>query len=148
MATERLQKVLAAAGLCSRRRAEDLLRAGRIQVNGAPAGLGDRADPDRDRICLDGHPIAAAAVPVVVLLNKPTGVVCSCHDPEGRPTVLDLLPTALASGQGVHPVGRLDVESRGALLPTNDRSLTLRHTHPRYQSSNTHPVRAAGAPIH
>ena len=79
MATERLQKVLAAAGLCSRRRAEDLLRAGRIQVNGAPAGLGDRADPERDRICLDGQPIAAAAPPVVVLLNKPTGAVSYTH---------------------------------------------------------------------
>ncbi|MCP9831909.1 rRNA pseudouridine synthase [Synechococcus sp. HJ21-Hayes] len=146
MATERLQKVLAAAGLCSRRRAEDLLRAGRIQVNGAPAGLGDRADPDRDRICLDGHPIAAAAVPVVVLLNKPTGVVCSCHDPEGRPTVLDLLPTDLARSQGVHPVGRLDFESRGALLLTNDGSLTLRLTHPRYQHSKTYRVWVEGDP--
>ncbi len=144
-AGERLQKLLAAAGVCSRRRAEELLRAGRVSVNGQRADLGDRAVPERDRVCVDGQPIEAAP-PAVLLLNKPAGVVSSCHDPDGRPTVLDLLPPELARGQGLHPVGRLDVESRGALLLSNDGDLTLRLTHPRYQHRKTYRVWVGGDP--
>ena len=140
MPEERLQKLIAAAGLGSRRKAETLLRAGRISVNGRVAQLGDRADPERDAISLDDRPLRPAAAPLVLLLNKPAGVVCSCSDPEGRPIVLDLLPPELALGQGLHPVGRLDTNSRGALLLSNNGSLTLQLTHPRFQHSKTYRV--------
>ncbi|MCH9713861.1 MAG: rRNA pseudouridine synthase [Cyanobacteria bacterium] len=146
MAAERLQKLIAATGLCSRRRAEDLLRAGRVRVNGQRASLGDRADPSRDAIAIDGQPLAAAAAPLLLLLNKPLGVLCSCGDPHGRPTVLDLLPAELQRGQGLHPVGRLDAESRGALLLTNQGELTLQLTHPRYGHTKTYRVWVAGQP--
>ncbi|MEB3276281.1 MAG: pseudouridine synthase [Cyanobacteriota bacterium] len=146
MAAERLQKLLAAAGVCSRRRAEELLRDRRVQINGCVAALGDRADPLCDRICVDGRDIAAAPPPLVLLLNKPPGVLCSCRDPQGRPTVLDLLPPALRQGQGLHPVGRLDRDSRGALLLSNAGALTLRLTHPRYGHRKTYRVWVAGRP--
>jgi pseudouridine synthase len=146
MAAERLQKLIAAAGLCSRRRAEELLRQGRVRVNGAIAGLGDRADPDQDAIAVDGRPLRAAAAPLLLLLNKPAGVVSSCHDPQGRPTVLDLLPPPLRLGQGLHPVGRLDADSRGALLLTNQGDLTLQLTHPRYGHRKTYRVWVTGQP--
>lgn len=144
MAAERLQKLLSAAGVCSRRRAEALLAEGRVAVNGRVACLGDRADPLRDRLSLDGRPLDCRPAPLVLLLNKPRGVVCSCGDPEGRPTVLDLLPRELSRGQGLHPVGRLDVASRGALLLTNLGALTLRLTHPRYGHRKTYRVRVRG----
>ena len=146
MAAERLQKLIAAAGLCSRRRAEELLRQGRVRVNGLPAGLGDRADPGQDAIVVDGRPLRAAAAPLLLLLNKPAGVVSSCRDPRGRPTVLDLLPPPLRQGQGLHPVGRLDADSRGALLLTNQGDLTLRLSHPRYGHRKTYRVWVAGQP--
>ena len=146
MPAERLQKLMAAAGLCSRRRAEELLRAGRVQRNGQVAQLGDRGDPERDEICVDGRPLQPAAAPLLLLVNKPAGVVSSCHDPEGRPIVLDLLPPELARGQGLHPVGRLDAASRGALLLSNDGDLTLRLTHPRFEHRKTYHVRVEGEP--
>jgi pseudouridine synthase len=146
MTAERLQKVLAGAGICSRRRAEELLRQGRILVNGETARLGDRADPSVDRVELDGRRIEPRRAPLTLLLHKPPGVICSCHDPGGRTTVLDLLPEALARGTGLHPVGRLDAESRGALLLTNDGSLTLRLTHPRYGHAKTYRVWVQGHP--
>lgn len=146
MPAERLQKLMAAAGLCSRRRAEELLRAGRVQRNGQVAQLGDRGDPERDEICVDGRPLQPAAAPLLLLVNKPAGVVSSCHDPEGRPIVLDLLPPELARGQGLHPVGRLDAASRGALLLSNDGDLTLRLTHPRFQHSKRYRVWVQGEP--
>ena len=142
----RLQKLIAAAGICSRRHAEALLQQGRVQVNGRTAQLGDRADPDTDDIRLDGEPLRPAAPPLVLLLNKPAGVVSSCHDPEGRPTVLDLLPPELARGQGLHPVGRLDAASRGALLLSNDGALTLRLTHPRFAHRKRYRVWVQGEP--
>jgi len=143
---QRLQKLIAAAGICSRRHAEDLLQAGRVQVNGRTAQLGDRADPNADEIRLDGQPLRPPAPPLVLLLNKPAGVVSSCRDPQGRPTVLDLLPPELAQGQGLHPVGRLDTASRGALLLSNDGALTLRLTHPRFQHSKRYRVWVQGEP--
>ncbi|MEN9541408.1 MAG: hypothetical protein RLZZ459_1499 [Cyanobacteriota bacterium] len=146
MAAERLQKLMAAAGLCSRRRAEELLRDGRVTINGRVARLGDRADPGCDAICLDGQPLRPPAAPLLLLLNKPTGVLSSCHDPAGRPIVLDLLPPDLARGRGLHPVGRLDAESRGALLLSNDGALTLRLTHPRYEHRKTYRVWVDGHP--
>jgi len=146
MAAERLQKLLSAAGLGSRRQAETWLAAGRVRVNGQPAQVGDRADPLVDRITVDGRPLQTRLGPLVLLLNKPTGVVCSCRDPEGRPTVLDLLPPAMRQGLGLHPVGRLDVASRGALLLSNDGALTLRLTHPRYGHQKTYRVWVRGRP--
>jgi pseudouridine synthase len=146
MPEERLQKLIAAAGLCSRRAAEELLRAGRVQLNGRVAELGEKADPLRDRIRVDGRPLQRRAEPLLLLLNKPMGVLCSCRDPRGRPTVLDLLPPELAEGQGLHPVGRLDADSRGALLLTNQGDLTLRLTHPRYGHPKTYRVWVEGEP--
>jgi pseudouridine synthase len=143
---ERLQKLIAQAGLCSRRRAEDLLRAGQVTVNGQPAQLGDRADPGRDLIRVGGRPLLAPPAPLLLLLNKPLGVLCSCRDPRGRPTVLDLLPPQLARGRGLHPVGRLDADSRGALLLSNQGDLTLRLSHPRYGHRKTYRVWVQGRP--
>jgi pseudouridine synthase len=146
MSADRLQKLIAAAGLCSRRGAEDLLRAGRVMVNGEMAHLGDRADPQRDAITIDHQLLRAPTSPLLLLLNKPAGVLCSCRDPRGRRTVLDLLPQHLRQGQGLHPVGRLDVDSRGALLLTNQGDLTLRLTHPRYGHRKTYRVWVQGRP--
>jgi pseudouridine synthase len=146
MPAERLQKLMAAAGLCSRRRAEELISAGRVRVNGAVAELGDRADPDADRVELDGQALPSRPAPILLLLNKPAGVLCTCHDPQGRPTVLDLLPRELAAHAGLHPVGRLDADSRGALLLTNDGALTLRLSHPRFAHTKTYRVQLAGQP--
>jgi pseudouridine synthase len=143
---ERLQKLIAATGLCSRRRAEELLRAGLVQVNGVPAALGDKASPLRDRIVVEGRPLAPTPEPLVLLVNKPRGVLCSCSDPQGRRTVLDLLPPELRQGWGLHPVGRLDFESRGALLLSNQGELTLRLTHPRYSHRKTYRVLVRGVP--
>lgn len=146
MAPERLQKLIAASGLCSRRHAELLLRDGLVRVNGQVASLGSQADPWRDHISVDGRPLAMPPPRLTLLLNKPPGVLCTCSDPRGRPTVLDLLPEAWRQGQGLHPVGRLDAESRGALLISNDGDLTLRLTHPRYGHRKTYRVWVEGHP--
>ena len=143
---QRLQKLMSAAGHCSRRQAEELLRQGRVEVNGRIAGLGDQADPDTDQICVDGTPLARVTAELVLLLNKPKGVISSCHDPQGRKTVLDLIPTDLR--RGLHPVGRLDSDSRGALLLSNQGDLTLRLTHPRYAHCKTYRVTVNGIPDH
>lgn len=142
----RIQKLLAAAGFCSRRRGEELLRAGRVAVNGRLAGPGDQADPDRDDIRIDGRPLRPPRRCLTLLLNKPPGVLSTCHDPQSRTTVLDLLPPQLRQGQGLHPVGRLDAASRGALLLSNDGALTLRLTHPRYGHRKTYRVWVRGRP--
>ena len=115
---------MAAAGLCSRRRGEDWLQAGRVTVDGRVASLGDQADPNSQLIEVDGVPLISVQEPRVFLLNKPVGVICSCRDPQGRATVLDCLPHQERSG--LHPVGRLDADSRGALLLTDQGELTLR----------------------
>ena len=146
LAAERLQKLMAAAGLCSRRQAETLLRQGLVQVNGALAQLGDRADPASDRISVRGQALAARPEPMLLLVNKPVGVLCSCRDPRGRPTVLELLPAELRQGRGLHPVGRLDADSRGALLLSNQGDLTLRLSHPRYGHRKTYRVWVEGRP--
>ena len=143
---ERLQKLIAAAGICSRRQAEVLLRQGRVSLNGATAHLGDRADLAIDQITLDGKPLAERPDVVTVLLNKPAGVLCTCHDPLARITVLELLPPDLRQGAGLHPIGRLDAQSRGALLITNDGDLTLRLTHPRFGHRKTYVIWVNGRP--
>jgi len=143
---ERLQKLIAAAGVCSRRRAEELLRQGRVRLNGRTASLGERANPDQDQISIDGCPLNPRPASLTLLLHKPVGVLSTCHDPQGRPTVLDLLPPDLRRGQGLHPVGRLDADSRGALLLSNDGDLTLRLTHPRFGHPRTYRIWVAGHP--
>lgn len=146
MAQERLQKLIASSGLCSRRQAESLLREGKVQVNGCVAQIGAQADPALDRISIAGQPLAPSPAPLTLLLHKPPGVLCTCQDPKGRPTVLDLLPDHWRHQAGLHPVGRLDAASRGALLLSNDGELTLRWTHPRYGHSKTYQVWVEGHP--
>ncbi|BEV36425.1 pseudouridine synthase [Synechococcus sp. M16CYN] len=146
MAYQRLQKLIAAAGLCSRRHSERWLEAGRVTVDGRLAKLGDRADPECQTIKVDGYPLVARSGSRVLLLNKPAGVICSCHDPQGRRTVLDYLPCN--ERYGLHPVGRLDADSRGALLLTDRGDLTLRLTHPRYRHAKTYRVLVKGVPSH
>ena len=139
---QRLQKLIAAAGLCSRRRAEEWLLQGRVTVDDRVAVLGDQADPTQQLIRVDGRALAARSEARVLLLNKPIGVICSCRDPRGRRTVLDLLPPGMR--RGLHPVGRLDADSRGALLLTDQGELTLKLTHPRYDHRKTYRVWVRG----
>jgi 23S rRNA pseudouridine2605 synthase len=140
----RLQKILSQWGVASRRRAEELIRAGRVTVNDRVATLGDSADPEVDRVAIDGEILQARPQRHYFLLNKPAGVVSTCDDPQGRSTVIDLLPAVLR--QGIHPVGRLDTDSTGALLLTNDGQFTCLLTHPRHQISKTYEVWVAGHP--
>jgi 23S rRNA pseudouridine2605 synthase len=146
--TERVQKILSQWGIASRRQAEQLILAGRVRLNGQKVHLGDKANPDCDRLEVDNKLIQAHNRPqkLYLLLNKPVGVVCTCDDPQNRPTVLDLLPKSLRQGQGIHPVGRLDIDSTGAILLTNDGELTLRLTHPRYHLPKTYQVWINGHP--
>jgi 23S rRNA pseudouridine2605 synthase len=137
---ERVQKLLARAGLGSRRACEDLIRAGRVTVDGAPATLGDRADPERQRIELDGVPVVARTDRVYYLLNKPRGVVTTARDPQGRPTVVDLVPEV----PRVFPVGRLDVDTEGLLLLTNDGDLAQLLAHPRHGVDKTYLAEVEG----
>jgi len=144
MTQQRLQKLIAAAGVCSRRHAEQLLLEDRVSLNGFIAKLGDKADPELDKISVDGVFLNPQTGKKVLLFNKPIGVISSCHDPYGRSTVLSLLPVKLS--KGLHPVGRLDADSRGALLITNHGELTLRLTHPRYAHAKTYLVKVQGKP--
>lgn len=145
---DRLQKLLSQWGIASRRHAEEMIQAGRVRVNGEIAHLGQKADPLSDRIAVDGKLIKSTNRPeqVYLLLNKPAGTVSTCSDPQGRPTVLDLLPTSLQKGQGIYPVGRLDADSTGALLLTNDGELAFRLIHPRHSVPKTYRVRVEGKP--
>ena len=145
MTRQRLQKLIAAAGLCSRRTAEAWIEAGRVNVDGQVSTLGDQADPDSQVIQVDGRLLSARREPTVLLINKPPGVISTCRDPRGRSTVLDLLPRPLR--QGLHPVGRLDADSRGALLLTDQGELTLRLTHPRFDHAKTYRVWVEGTPL-
>ncbi len=143
---ERLQKLLAQRGIASRRQSEKLIWAGRVTVNGKVAEIGQQADISCDRVCVDGVEIGKLPCCVYLLLHKPKGFVSTCKDPRARKTVLDLLDDSLQSGMGIHPVGRLDVDSTGALLLTNDGELTYQLTHPRHQMSKTYRVRVQGVP--
>ena len=144
--TERLQKLLSQRGIASRRRAEKLIAEGRVTVNGKVAEIGQQADAQVDRICVDGADIGQPPRCEYLLLNKPKGVVSTCDDPRGRKTVLDLLDAKLRQGLGIHPVGRLDADSTGALLLTNDGQLTFQLTHPRHQLPKVYRVRVKGSP--
>lgn len=132
MPAERLQKVLAAAGVASRRGAESMIAAGRVTVDGRVATLGTQADPDRSVIAVDGRVIGAAAAHAYLLLHKPRGVTSTTRDRHASSTVLDLVPTALVpDGARLYPVGRLDQDSEGLLLLTNDGDWADRVLHPR-----------------
>jgi 23S rRNA pseudouridine2605 synthase len=139
---ERLQKLLARAGLGSRRACEALVAAGRVTVDGEVAQLGARADPASQRIELDGVPVVVRGDVVYYLLNKPIGVVSTANDPEGRATVVELVP----DDPRVFPVGRLDADTEGLLVLTNDGDLAQRLTHPRHGVRKTYLAEVAGRP--
>ncbi len=128
MAEERVQKILARAGYGSRRASEELIVAGRVKINGKPAILGSKADPSRDTITVDNQPIAKAQPPIYIALNKPEGILSEVSPEETRQTVRDLVPVP----GHMFIVGRLDLESEGLILLTNDGELANRLTHPRY----------------
>jgi 23S rRNA pseudouridine2605 synthase len=145
MALVRLNKFLAHAGVCSRREADRLIAEGRVSVNGVVVEeLGEKVDPARDKVVANGRPVKVDEDKLAyILLNKPAGRVVSVKDPFGRPTVMDLLGRLPAR---VYPVGRLDLDTEGALLLTNDGDLALRLTHPRYGVVKAYEVRVDGEP--
>ena len=138
---ERLQKVLARSGVASRRASEDLIEAGRVSINGKLATLGDKAG-ESDRIELDGIPVLRDPDLVHYLLHKPRNVVSTAQDPEGRETVVDLVP----ADTRVFPIGRLDADSEGLIVLTNDGDLTQRLTHPSFGVSKEYLAHVEGMP--
>jgi 23S rRNA pseudouridine2605 synthase len=139
---ERVQKLLARAGLGSRRTCEDIVRAGRVKIDGVVATLGDRADPDNQQILVDDVPLAVRPDLVYYVLNKPTGVVTTASDPQGRPTVVALVPNE----PRVFPVGRLDADTEGLLMMTNDGDLAQLLAHPRHGVDKTYVAEVSGQP--
>jgi 23S rRNA pseudouridine2605 synthase len=138
----RLQKVLAQAGLGSRRLCEEMIADGRVTIDGQEALLGDRVDPESSVVAVDGVPIGIRPGSVYYLLNKPSGVVTTADDPQGRPVVVDLVPAE----PRVFPVGRLDLDTEGLLLLTNDGDLTHRLTHPSFGVEKEYLAEVEGAP--
>jgi len=141
---ERIQKILARAGVAARRKAEELIREGRVTVNGKVAELGAKADPLSDSIKLDGKRIEPAREHRYLLLNKPKGFLTAVSDPDGRPTVLDLVPPAMR--KALVPVGRLDFHTEGLLILTDDGEFANRLSHPRYGCHKTYEVKVKGIP--
>jgi 23S rRNA pseudouridine2605 synthase len=144
MSEERLQKVLARAGVASRRKAEELIREGRVTVNGQVAAIGDKADPERDSVKLDERRILVPVKHRYLLLNKPRGVMSTVSDPAGRRTVIDLVPPALR--RALAPVGRLDFLTEGLLLLTDDGDLAQQVAHPSFGCWKTYEVKVRGMP--
>lgn len=141
---ERLQKVIAQAGIASRRHAEVLITAGRVKVNGKIiTELGTKVNVGKDKISVDGKPLATDTKKYYILLNKPKGYVTTMSDPEGRKTVADLVKDIPAR---LHPIGRLDYETEGLLLMTNDGDLTYALTHPKHEIRKTYSVKVQGIP--
>ena len=138
---ERLQKILSARGVASRRRGEELIRGGRVSVNGIPASLGDCADPELDEILLDGKPLPRQQEYVYIMLNKPRGYVTTLSDEKGRPNAASLVADC---GVRAYPVGRLDMDSEGLLLFTNDGDFANRMMHPRGEVEKTYEVWVTG----
>ena len=132
---ERLQKLIAAAGLCSRRTADEWIAAGRVRVNGETATVGQSADPETDTICVDGVPLTPPERRVYLMLNKPRGYVTTLSDERGRPTAAELVADC---GTRVYPVGRLDLDSEGLLLFTNDGAWMQRILHPSHEIEKTY----------
>lgn len=139
--TEKLQKIIAARGLASRRRAEEMIAAGRVTVNGKPASLGDRADPETDMILVEGNPLPPLREYVYIMLNKPRGYVTTLSDEKGRPNAAQLVADC---GSRVYPVGRLDMDSEGLLLFTNDGDFANRAMHPSHEIEKTYEVKVTG----
>ena len=144
MAEERLQKIIAARGIASRRKAEEIIAAGRVTLNGKlVTEQGTKADPERDEICVDGKLLKKRERLVYFLLNKPKGYVTTVSDPEGRPTVVDLLRKCR---ERVYPVGRLDYASEGLLLMTNDGALAAKLMKAGSHVPKTYRVKVSGKP--
>ncbi|MEM1367895.1 MAG: pseudouridine synthase [Cyanobacteria bacterium P01_H01_bin.15] len=143
---ERLQKIISQWGLASRRKAECWIMAGRVRLNGVVATLGDKADPASDCVEVDGKRLRKDDRPhlIYLLLNKPKGILSTCRDERARKTVLDVLPSKFTQDTGLHPVGRLDRNSSGALLLTNDGDLTQALTHPAYHLPKVYRVWVRG----
>ena len=139
--TERLQKILSDRGIASRRQAETIIAAGRVTCNGQVCHVGDKADPEIDTILLDGRPLASRGAYVYILLNKPRGYVTTASDEKGRPTVVQLVADC---AQRVYPVGRLDMDSEGLLLLTDDGAFANRLTHPSHEVEKTYQVWVKG----
>lgn len=142
MMQDRLQKILAQAGVGSRRASEHLIAEGRVTVNGKPAKIGDKADPEKDKIRVDGKLLKNKESMQYIALNKPRGVVSSLNSQDNRPTVRSLVPVP---GR-LYPVGRLDVDSEGLILLTNDGDLANHLTHPRYEHEKEYRVLVAAEP--
>jgi 23S rRNA pseudouridine2605 synthase len=142
MTEERIQKILAQAGYGSRRACEEYIRAGRITVNGVKAELGAKADPAKDKICLDLKPIPANPEPVYIALNKPRQVLSAIHQDDDRQDILDLVPF---EGH-LFPVGRLDYDSEGLIILTNDGDFANKLSHPRYEHEKEYIVQVGSRP--
>ena len=140
--SERVHKVLARAGVASRRRCEELIAEGRVEVNGVVVELGAQLDVSHDIVTIDGAFVPLAPDAVYYVLNKPAGYVTTAHDPQGRPTVVDLVPPE----PRVFPVGRLDLDTEGLLVLTNDGELTQRLTHPSFGIEKEYLAEVDGAP--
>lgn len=138
---ERIQKIIAASGICSRRSAEEFITAGRVTCNGRLCQLGDRADSDQDIICLDGKPLPSKQGFVYIMLNKPRGFVTTMSDEKGRKTVADLVCDC---SERVYPVGRLDMDSDGLLILTNDGDFANQLMHPSHCVDKTYRVLVSG----
>lgn len=138
---ERLQKILSARGVASRRKAEEMIKAGAVCVNGRVAALGDSADPERDEILVEGKPIPAPPEHVYIMLHKPRGYVTTLSDEKGRDNAAQLVADC---GARVYPVGRLDMDSEGLLLFTNDGELANRLMHPSHEMEKVYEVRVRG----
>jgi len=138
--TERIQKIISGRGVASRRAAEEMIRAGRITCNGQVCVLGQTADPDADEILVDGKPLPPQGEKVYIMLHKPRGYVTTLSDEKGRPDAASLV----ACGQRVYPVGRLDMDSEGLLLFTNDGAFANRLMHPSHEVKKTYEVRVTG----
>ncbi len=144
MSKDRVQKIMARAGVASRRASEEIIAEGRVTVNGTVITLGDKADPDTDHIKVDGKRIEPRTQFNYLLLNKPRAVMSTRHDPEGRPTVMEMVPATYR--KALVPVGRLDFLTEGLLLMTDDGDLAHRVAHPRYGCTKTYEVKVRGYP--
>ncbi len=138
---ERLQKILSSRGVASRRGAEEMIRAGRVSCNGRVCALGDTADPEIDQIEVDGKPLPAATAPIYIMLHKPRGYVTTLSDEKGRKNAAQLVADC---GERVYPVGRLDMDSEGLLLFTNDGAFANEMMHPRGEVDKTYRVTVKG----
>ncbi len=138
---ERIQKLISASGAASRREAEEMIKDGRVTLNGREAQLGEKADPEKDELLIDGKPLPNARARVYVMLNKPRGYITSVSDDRGRKTVMELLPD---TGDRLYPVGRLDMDSEGLLILTNDGEFANLLMHPSKGKEKTYRVTVSG----